>query len=247
MVLRDWPAERILTVLRRISGKADMGVSRFILPDNHADKLRSPLGLILSQPYRAGTIMLWIAYFMAVLIFYLMTSWMPTLVAGAGATMAEASLIAALFPLGGTLGALASGWLMDRIDPHRVIGMAFFLTATFILAMAQVNSGVSLTMLTAIAGMFMGAALVSMPTLAASFYSTQGRASGVGWMLGVGRFGAILGGISGGTLLQLGLDMGAILSLLAVPGILGALAMVWKGRIRAAVPPPGQVRVARQA
>ncbi|WP_042878553.1 MFS transporter [Cupriavidus necator] len=236
MVLRDWPADKIRAVLRRIAGSAEIQASRFTLPDDQADKLRSPLGLILSQRYRTGTLMLWTTYFLGVLVFYLVTSWMPTLVKEAGATVAEASLIAALFPLGGTLGAIACGWLMDRIDPHRVIGVAYFFTAVFTLAMGQATSGAYLTMLTPIAGLFMGAGLVSMPALAASFYPTHGRACGVGWMLGIGRFGGILGAVAGGTLLQLGLGMSAILSILAVPALFAAVAVAYKGWAGAAEP-----------
>ncbi|WP_427306198.1 MFS transporter [Cupriavidus sp. H39] len=236
MVLRDWPADKIRVVLRRIAGSADIAASRFTLPDDQADTLRSPLGLILSQRFRTGTFMLWTTYFMGVLVFYLMTSWMPTLVKEAGATLAEASLIAALFPLGGTLGAMACGWLMDRIDPHRVIAVAYFFTAVFTLAMGQATSGAYLTLLTPIAGLFMGAGLVSMPALAASFYPTHGRACGVGWMLGIGRFGGILGAVSGGTLLQLGLGMSSILSILAVPSLLAAIAVAGKGMTGAGQP-----------
>jgi AAHS family 4-hydroxybenzoate transporter-like MFS transporter len=236
MVLRDWPAERIRTVLRRIAGSDEIQALRFTLPDDQADKLRSPLGLILSQRYRMGTFMLWTTYFMGVLVFYLVTSWMPTLVKETGATLAEASLIAALFPLGGTLGAMACGWLMDRIDPHRVIGVAYFFTAVFTLAMGYATNGAYLTLLTPIAGLFMGAGLVSMPALAASFYPTRGRACGVGWMLGIGRFGGILGAVSGGTLMQMGLGMSAILSILAVPSVLAAIAVAAKGLAGAAKP-----------
>jgi AAHS family 4-hydroxybenzoate transporter-like MFS transporter len=246
MVLRDWPAQKIKKVLRRLAGSAEVHASRFTLPDDQADKLRSPLGLILSQKYRMGTFMLWTTYFMGVLVFYLVTSWMPTLVREAGATLAEASLIAALFPLGGTLGAMACGWLMDRINPHCVIGFAYFFTAVFTLAMGHATSGAYLVLLTPIAGLFMGAGLVSMPALAASFYPTQGRACGVGWMLGMGRFGGVLGAVSGGTLLQFGLGMSSILSILAVPSLLAAIAVAAKGRAGAAKPSE-QATVASEA
>lgn len=237
MVLRDWPAGRIRAVLQRIGGAVQIQASRFTLPDDQADKLRTPLALVLSQTYRMGTFLLWTTYFMGVLVFYLVTSWMPTLVNEAGATAAEASLIAALFPLGGTLGAMVCGWLMDRIDPHRVIGLAYFFAAVFTLAMGHATSGSYLTMLTPIAGLFMGAGLVSMPALAAAFYPTQGRACGVGWMLGIGRFGGILGAVTGGTLLQLGLGMSAILSILAVPSLLAAIAVAAKGMADGRKPP----------
>ena len=44
-----------------------------------------------------------------------------------------------------------------------------------------------------VASLVMNAAQASMPALAAGFYPTEGRATGVAWMLGIGRFGGIAG------------------------------------------------------
>jgi AAHS family 4-hydroxybenzoate transporter-like MFS transporter len=46
--------------------------------------------------------MLCLTYFMGLLIFYL-TSWLPLLIRETGASMSQASIITALFPLGGGL------------------------------------------------------------------------------------------------------------------------------------------------
>src|ERR1700746_199704 len=46
-----------------------------------------------------------------------------------------------------------------------------------------------------------------MSPLAPSFYQTVGRATEVSWMLGVDRFGAILGTFKGGVLLSLGWEL----------------------------------------
>ncbi len=58
-----------------------------------------------------------------------------------------------------------------------------------------------------IAGSIMNGAQSSMPALAAGFYPTQGRATGVAWMLGIGRFGGILGAFSGAFLMQAQLSL----------------------------------------
>lgn len=61
--------------------------------------------------------MLWLAYVMGLLIYYTLTSWMPTMIHDAGFTLRQASLMSALFPAGGMIGALGCGWLMDRFNP----------------------------------------------------------------------------------------------------------------------------------
>ena len=127
------------------------------------------MALILSRGFRAGTLTLWLAYFMGVLVLYLITSWMPTLIHDSGISLRNASLVAALFPLGGTLGAIGCGWLMDRLNPRRVIAGAFFFASILIWALAQVlGHAVHLSVLTFASGLFTGAALVSMPALAAA-------------------------------------------------------------------------------
>ncbi len=195
---------------------------------------QSPVALILSRGFRAGTLTLWLAYFMGVLVLYLITSWMPTLIRDSGISLRNASLVAALFPLGGTLGAIGCGWLMDRLNPRRVIAGAFFFASILIWALAQVlGNAVHLSVLTFASGLFTGAALVSMPALAAGYYPTQARASGVAWMLGIGRLGGILGAVLGGMLLQIGLQTSTILGVLAIPALIAAVALVCKDTARA--------------
>ena len=52
------------------------------------------------------------------------------------------------------------------------------------------------------------------------------RAKGVSWMLGIGRFGSILGSAVGGAMLGLGWGFGAIFAALAVPAVCAAIAIM---------------------
>jgi AAHS family 4-hydroxybenzoate transporter-like MFS transporter len=49
----------------------------------------------------------------------LLTSWLPLLIRETGATMSQASIITALFPLGGGIGVLILGALMDKLNPTK--------------------------------------------------------------------------------------------------------------------------------
>jgi AAHS family 4-hydroxybenzoate transporter-like MFS transporter len=231
MVARRASTEKVKAILCRIAGVATIEGSSFTLPELHGKATeRSPVALILSRDYRVGTLALWLTYFMGVLVFYVFTSWMPTLVKDAGLSVREASLVTALFPLGGTLGAVLCGWLMDRMNSHLVIAAAYASTAVLIVALGQAIGHVEyFPVLTFITGFFTGAALVSMPALASAYYPTHGRASGVAWMLGIGRFGGIVGAVLGGVLIKLGLSTPEILAILAVPAITGASSVIFKG------------------
>jgi AAHS family 4-hydroxybenzoate transporter-like MFS transporter len=173
--------------------------------------------------------MLCLTYFMGLMIFYLLTSWLPLLIRETGASIRQASLITALFPLGGGIGVLIIGWLMDRMNPHKVVAVGYLLTALFVCAIGYVYTDPILMAVTVfIAGTCMNGAQSSMPALAAGFYPTQGRATGVAWMLGLGRFGGILGAMSGGVLMQMQLSFSTIFTLLAIPALVAALALIVK-------------------
>jgi AAHS family 4-hydroxybenzoate transporter-like MFS transporter len=173
--------------------------------------------------------MLWVTYFMGLVLFYLLTSWMPTLVRDAGYSVSRAAVATALFPLGGAIGAVCCGWLMDRMNATRVVGGAYFLTGILLLVLARSTHALGALMsATFLAGIAMNGAQSSMPVLAASTYPTAGRASGVSWMLGAGRMGAVVGAFGGGILMQAGYSMAEIIAMLAVVAMLAAAALAAK-------------------
>ena len=118
---------------------------------------------------------------------------MPILLKDAGLTPRSASLISALFPLGGVC-AIFFGWLMDRFKANLIVAGGYAATATVIYIIGQSLGNLGLLISAVfLSGIFMNAAQASMGALAASFYPTQARVTGVAWMLGIGRFGGIAG------------------------------------------------------
>jgi len=228
MVAHNHPVERIRAVLRRISETA-AGAAGFVMTEKApATKARNGIAVVLSRGYLVGSVMLWIAYFMGLVIFYALINWMPILFKDAGLAPRDAALIAALFPLGG-VGAILSGWLMDRFNANRIIAFGFVLTYGAVYAIGQVAGNVGLLVVTVFAaGTIMNTAQTSLPALAASFYPTHGRATGVAWMLGLGRFGGIGGSFLVAELARQQLDFTSIFAIVAVPGLVAALALLVK-------------------
>jgi AAHS family 4-hydroxybenzoate transporter-like MFS transporter len=230
LVVRGKDPRRIAAILNRIApGSASPGQA-FTVPEQAMGEARNPVAGILGAKLRIGTLCLWTAYFMGLVGILLPQSWMPTLMHTEGYGMAQAASITALFQLGGTAGAFLVGYGMDRFGGHRPIAVAFLLGGVFMLAMAQVSSSPNTLALTvAVAGFFSSGAQTSLSALAANFYPTQVRATGVAWMLGVGRWGAVLGAFIGGPLLAAGLGFKAIFSFLLLPMALAAIAVAVKG------------------
>jgi len=229
MVANGQPVERIRAVLARIAGPAVQAAKRFVLTETaaHSDA-KSGIGVVLSAPYRVGSLMLWLAYFMGLVIFYALINWMPVLFKDAGIDPKTGTLIAALFPLGG-VGAVFFGWLMDRYNANRIIATGYALTAVSIWAIGQAAGQVGwLVVVVFVAGTIMNTAQSSMPALAAAYYPTRGRATGVAWMLGIGRFGGIAGSFLVAELSARQLSFGDIFAVVAIPGIIATAALMLK-------------------
>jgi AAHS family 4-hydroxybenzoate transporter-like MFS transporter len=161
------------------------------------------------------------------------------LIKDAGLPIESAANLTALFQLGGTVGALVVGFYMDRWAPNRVIAAAYLGGAVFILLLAagSVTSGLFAAYVL-LAGFCMSGAQTGMNAYAPSCYSTSVRATGVSWMLGIGRFGSISGSFIGGVLLTMGWGFSSVLAILAVPAAIAALAIVLAGFAPAAVGEP---------
>lgn len=226
MVLQGRPAAEITKVLKRIDKRFEAPREGYSIPPREAAKGRAPLAVLFSPSYRTGSFLLWLTYFMGLVVYYLLTSWMPTLMRESGFTLKQAATMTALLSLGAGVGPLLCGWLMDKVNAYRVVGLGFVLAAGFVLAMGRSLENVdALPYLIFMTGVFLAGALTSMPVLASSFYPTRARASGVAWMLGIGRFGGVAGALSGGPLLNAGYSIGYILALLAVPSCIAGAAL----------------------
>jgi AAHS family 4-hydroxybenzoate transporter-like MFS transporter len=89
----------------------------------------------------------------------------------------------------------------------------------------------------------MNTAQSSLPALAAGFYPTQGRATGVAWMLGLGRFGGIAGSFLVAELARRQLSFSQIFLVVAIPGLVSAAALM----IKQLAHPEGRAAQARTA
>ena len=228
MVVKAQPVEKIRTTLSRISASAAKASSFFMTESTPLVDGKVGMQLVLSRPYIVGSIMLWLAYFMGLVIFYASINWMPILLKEAGLTPRLSTLISALFPLGG-IGAVLSGVLMDRFNANKIIAACYALTAISVYAIGQVVGDVGLLMVVVFAaGVLMNTAQSSMPALAAAFYPTQGRGTGVAWMLGIGRFGGIGGSFLVAELARRHFSFAGIFAVVAVAGLISCVALIVK-------------------
>lgn len=229
LVLKNAPAERIAGILNKIAPEADLRDVHFVGIKRPAG---SPVGQLFQPGLVAGTLLLWLTFFMSLLVFYLLSSWLPTVISNAGMTLKDASLMTMMLQTGGTVGALVIGASMDRVDPHKVLGVAYAAAALFIAAIGSATASPWL-LATAVfgAGFCLAGAQVGVNALAAGYYPTANRATGVAWANAVGRSGSVLGSMVGGTILASGLGLPVAFVIVGVPAVFAGLFMVVKGRL----------------
>jgi MFS transporter, AAHS family, 4-hydroxybenzoate transporter len=218
-------------IIHRIDPSAPIDhTTQFVSSERKRDA-GSPVKVLFGSGFAFGTAMLWIAFFMGLIVINLVSSWLPTLITASGLGIEKAAVIAAMFQLGGTLGGLAVSWCMDRYNAHLPIVISYLLAAAMLVVIAQASGyPTMLGVVVFMAGFFMSGAQTSMSPLAAAFYPTLGRATGVSWMLGIGRFGAFSGAWLGGVALAAGWGFQLIIGVLAVPAVLAAVAILLKMR-----------------
>jgi AAHS family 4-hydroxybenzoate transporter-like MFS transporter len=234
LVLRRRGLDRARGWLRRIDPAAPIGAATELCvrePDR-----RGVTAVLLFHEGRAlGTVLLWIINFTNLLNLYFLSQWLPTVLRGIGFSTERAVLAGTLLQVGGILGTLALGRLVDWRG-FRVLVLAFALAAAAIVAIGRSPGSVLLLPAIFVAGFCVIGGQPAVNSLAASYYPTALRATGIGWSLGVGRFGSILGPVLGGYLIGLAWSPPALFLASAVPAAVSALvtlAMVRPGRLRA--------------
>ena len=247
LVLKGGQQKRIAAYLSRIAPGTPVPDQVVAGEDAH------PAGsLSVGQLFAGGragvTLLLWTMFFMNLLNLWFLNNWLPTIMHDAGMSIETASVITSLFQIGGLVGSLALAALSRRSpalserDGRRVEGFgplaAIYLSAAlFILLVGEAGASIPLLVIGVFAaGMSVIGGQTASNALAAEFYPTTIRATGVGWALGIGRVGSILGPILGGVLLSYG-DARRVFWAALVPAVIAACAAcgAWNmvGRTRA--------------
>jgi AAHS family 4-hydroxybenzoate transporter-like MFS transporter len=155
---------------------------------------------------RAGmTVLLWLAFASSLLGHYFLTSWLPTIMAGAAVPLTYAIVSGALLQGGGGLGGLLLCWLSDK-KGILYIALAYCVAAPLIMLLPGAR-GYSLLIVAFLVGFFLVGGQIGLNSIAGTMYPTDIRSTGAGWALGVGRIGSILGPVLGGVLISLHLPL----------------------------------------
>ncbi|NAS97679.1 MFS transporter [Pseudomonas syringae pv. actinidifoliorum] len=184
----------------------------------------------LSRLFTGGmwrrTLLLWLPYAMNLLILYFIMSWIPTVLVAAHAPLSLGIRAIILFSLGGVIGSVIQGAMMNRWGAANVLTTEFAGYLAIVLALSQLPVSLySLFPAMLMLGVLVQGAQAGLNALAAELYPQEIRSTGVGWALGVGRVGSIAGPLFGGLMLAAGWVLTEILSAALIPGFIALAAM----------------------
>jgi MFS transporter, AAHS family, 4-hydroxybenzoate transporter len=224
LVLSGAPREHIARWLRRIdpSAHGHDGVT-FVVAEEK--KTGAPVAHLFREGRAAVTILFWIVNFMNLLNLYSLASWLPTVVRNAGHSTSTAVLVGTVLQVGGTIGTFGLAWLIARRGFIPMLAASFAVAGVTI---ATIGQGLPLALLFVVVFVAGWCVVGSQPGLnafEADYYPTYLRSTGIGWGLGIGRAGAIVGPVLGGMAMGLHWTTRDIFLAAAVPALISAMAM----------------------
>jgi MFS family permease len=193
-------------------------------PAGAGDQPKIRVGALFSRDYRFRTIVLWTAVFFGLMVLYFITSWIPKLAIQAGLSETNGIYAGALYNFGAFCGTTMMAVLSSRIPLGRIVPVMLLSAVAAMMTFGSVTMPVGPTLAVAfLIGVTLQGGYNGIWPLAAGTYPSDRRATGVGWAIGVGRSGAILGPMVGGYMMANKASLPLLFVVYCVPLVLCAL------------------------
>jgi MFS transporter, AAHS family, 4-hydroxybenzoate transporter len=230
---------------RRPQSRAIAGILRRIAPGVAADSVyltpiaKSLAGSVrdlFTRKYLSPTLLMWLGFAMNSFNLYLLVSWLPTLLTGAGWASTQAIHAMMFNQVGGIAGGISLAWLMDRFGAERTLAAGCVVNAVALALFLVVPSGFySWGALLLVIGACTGGMQFAIISLAAGLYPSSILATGSGWASAIARIGAFVSPLVGGALIAAGVNPTFVIAGLAGPALICAIAMLGLKRARLAI------------
>jgi AAHS family 4-hydroxybenzoate transporter-like MFS transporter len=193
---------RAMAIVRRLRSDVPASV-RFVSDEVRMEGV--PLKNLFASGFASRTILLWTAFFTAFGTLALTVVWTPLLLRDNGIAPAQASIVLGVHGIGALIGMASAGRLMERFGLGAVLVPALVLGAAATATLGYAASTVTaMSAALFLIGLLVGLGASGSIALAALIYPTAIRSSGVGWAMGMGRFGQVLAPLFAGAVLAVG-------------------------------------------
>ncbi|CCE07546.1 putative hydroxybenzoate transporter; membrane potein [Bradyrhizobium sp. STM 3843] len=235
LVVQGRQPDEVARILNRIEpGLQARSTALFVIdeenqPGHAGTGLSSKIAALFDGQLALITPLLWLAYIASSMTMFFLGSWTPILAEASGHTPAQAAFALSMFSLGGAVGALMVGWMLDRFGVLAIaimpviasplvasVGLAGFGGSAFLVAMACV-------------GFFVVGGHQGLNSAVGLFYPSANRSTAVGWALSVAKIGSITGPLIAGFLIARQLPVANLFLLAALPPLVMASCVVVLG------------------
>ncbi|SSW70365.1 3-hydroxybenzoate transporter MhbT [Achromobacter veterisilvae] len=212
---------RVLSLISRRKLEAD---ARFTVPEESVAK--ASVKALFSGGHGGKTVAIWSVYLLNWVAWFMLLSWLPTVLKAAGLPAAQAPMGTVIVNAVFIICAIPLSFLLPRVNTRRLLGAMFALGIAVAIGLSYAGDNWTLVfILVGAAGLGIGGQQIALNYLIVGAYPTALRATAAGWAIGMGRAGAIAGSAIGGSFLAWGGPSGFFLAL-AVPLAVAALAVL---------------------
>jgi len=193
------------------------------LPHLEKDIVKTSVRSLFNVQLKSQTILLWAAFFSAYATLYFMMSWIPKLAESTGLSKQLAIYAGAVFNLGAVAGVAIHGYLAGKWGLKNVIFIFFLSCALIMLVFGFFTGSVITLILFSVIGFLLQGGFVGCYSVATQLYPTEVRTTGVGWAIGAGRSGAVVGPYLGGILISMDYSIATNFIIFSIPCILAGI------------------------
>lgn len=171
-----------------------------------------------------GTLLLWSSMILGFSALWFAISWIPKLASMSGLDASNAIYAGTSFNVGAFLGTVTLGLITARIKLQPVIALFLSCAAAAMIFFGSASlSAPAVIAMAFVIGFLLQGGFNGIYPLGTRLYPAEIRSTGIGWTMGIGRIGAVLGPLLGGVLIAKDVSMPIIFLVFAVPAVVGGL------------------------
>lgn len=214
----------ISKVLAKIVSRPLPAGVHFMVPESAVE--RASVRALFTEGNAGKTVAIWAIYLLNWVAWFMLLSWLPTVLKAAGLPAADAPMGTVIVNAVFIICAIPLSFLLPRVNIRRLLILMFAIGIVVALGLSAAGQNWTLVfVLAGAAGFGIGGQQIALNYLIVGAYPTALRATATGWSIGMGRAGAILGSAIGGSFLAWGGPSGFFLAL-ALPLVGAGIAVL---------------------
>jgi len=194
----------IQKILNKISPKTVSFTQADLITANPTDQNKAKLSILFQNGLARTTAGVWGTYFFNWIAWFMLLSWLPTILKQAGLAPEQAPYASVTVNAAFIVFAIPLAYWLPKLNTAKILTFMLFTGMAVVIGLGlliETQQWGYIFALIALAGFGIGGQQLALNYLVVAAYPTQVRATATGWAIGMGRMGAIIGSAIGGIIL----------------------------------------------